>query len=75
MVCFTLREHYITSAGWLPDSSSFAITWTSRTYNVSIISICPADTCICDEVCILCDKTGADKLSSFVNSVCESIIP
>ncbi|ODM92407.1 Inactive dipeptidyl peptidase 10 [Orchesella cincta] len=43
------QDHYVTSAGWIKNKD-VGIIWTSRPYNLSIISVCPKTNGICDEV-------------------------
>ncbi|CAL8070496.1 unnamed protein product [Orchesella dallaii] len=43
------QDHYVTSAGWIKNRD-VGIIWTSRPYNLSIISVCPKTSGICDEV-------------------------
>lgn len=48
---YVYRDHYVTSAGWIKNRE-VCIIWTSRPYNLSIISVCPKTNSgiICDEV-------------------------
>ncbi|OXA63602.1 Inactive dipeptidyl peptidase 10 [Folsomia candida] len=51
-------EHYITAAGWI-RSTDVIIVWTSRAYNLSLISICSTKSGRCEEVYrITAEKRG-----------------
>ncbi|CAG7816853.1 unnamed protein product [Allacma fusca] len=53
------QEYYITAAGWV-KSTEVGIVWTSRSYNLSIISICSSLNGSCEEAyrTVVADKRG-----------------
>jgi len=57
------RDHYVTSAGWIKNRD-VGIIWTSRPYNLSIISVCPKTNGICDEV----------RTCAFIQEMCTIVL-
>lgn len=52
------REYYFTKVAW-QDDSHVMIAWSNRAQNMSIISICDAESADCHVVCPLLAKSTA----------------